>query len=97
MLNNDYMRNKITKITSKTSLSLLVGLATILASGTGQTATDTWSGATSSDWSTGSNWSLGLAPTSVDQARFGYSAQKCTDSWCGSFHSPKDVLVLQRN
>ena len=85
MLNNDYMRNKITKITSKTSLSLLVGLATILASGTGQTATDTWSGATSSDWSTGSNWSLGLAPTSVDQARFGYSAQSAPTLGAGLF------------
>ena len=85
MLNNDYMRNKITKITSKTSLSLLVGLATILASGTGQTATDTWSGATSSDWSIGSNWSLGLAPTSVDQARFGYSAQSAPTLGAGLF------------
>ena len=85
MLNNDYMRNKITKITSKTSLSLLVGLATILASGTGQTATDTWSGATSSDWSTGSNWSLGLAPTSVDQERFGYSAQSAPTLGAGLF------------
>jgi hypothetical protein len=73
MLNNNHMRNKITKIASKTSLPLLVGLATILASGTGQAATDTWSGATSSDWSTGSNWSLGFPPTSVDQAKFAWS------------------------
>jgi len=85
MLNNDYMKNKMVKITSKTSLLLLVGLATILASGTGQTATDTWSGATSSDWSTGSNWSLGLAPTSVDQARFGYSAQSAPTLGAGLF------------
>ena len=85
MLNNDYMKNKMVKITSKTSLLLLVGLATILATGTGQTATDTWSGATSSDWSTGSNWSLGLAPTSVDQARFGYSAQSAPTLGAGLF------------
>ena len=79
------MKNKMVKITSKTSLLLLVGLATILATGTGQTATDTWSGATSSDWSTGSNWSLGLAPTSVDQARFGYSAQSTPTLGAGLF------------
>ena len=85
MLNNDYMKNKMVKITSKTSLLLLVGLATILATGTGQALTDTWSGATSSDWSTGSNWSLGLAPTSVDQARFGYSAQSAPTLGAGLF------------
>ena len=70
MLNNDYMKNKMVKITSKTSLLLLVGLATILASGTGQAATVTWSGATSSNWSTGANWSPANVPTSSDVARF---------------------------
>jgi hypothetical protein len=70
MLNNDYMKNNIVKITSKTSLLLLVGLATILATGTGQAATVTWSGATSSDWSTGANWTTGFAPTSTDVAQF---------------------------
>ena len=79
------MVNKMVKITSKTSLPLIVGLATILASGTGQAETDFWSGATSSDWSTGSNWSLGLAPTSVDQARFGYSAQSAPTLGAGLF------------
>jgi len=85
MLNNDYMKNKMAKITSKTSLLVLVGLATILATGTGQTATDTWSGATSSDWSTGSNWSLGLPPTSGDVARFFYSAQSAPTLGAGLF------------
>ena len=64
------MRNKIIKVTSKTSLLVLVGLATILATGTGQTATDIWSGATSSAWSTGSNWGDGSAPASGDVAQF---------------------------
>ena len=85
MLNNDYMKNKMVKITSKTSLLLLVSLATILASRTGQAAIDTWTGNTSSDWSTGSNWNLGLAPTSVDQARFGYSAQSTPTLGAGLF------------
>ncbi len=85
MLNNNHMRNKITKIASKTSLLLLVGLATILASGTGQAATDTWSGATSSDWSTGSNWGDGSAPTSADVARFGYSTQSAPTLGAGLF------------
>lgn len=89
MLNNDYMVNKVIKITSKTSLSLLVGLATILASGTGQTATDTWSGATSSDWSTGSNWSLGYAPTSADMARFMWSTANAPTLGAGSFITTK--------
>jgi fibronectin-binding autotransporter adhesin len=85
MLNNDYMKNKMVKITSKTSLLLLVGLASILAAGTGQTAMDVWSGATSSDWSTGSNWSTGLAPTSADVARFGYSTQSTPTLGAGLF------------
>ncbi len=85
MLNNDYMKNKMIKIASKTSLPLLVGLAIILASGMGQAATDTWSGATSSDWSTGSNWGLGLPPTSADVARFGYSAQSTPTLGAGLF------------
>jgi hypothetical protein len=85
MLNSDYMGSKTSKITSKTSLLLLVGIATILASGTGQAATDIWSGATSSDWSTGSNWSLGFAPTSADVARFGYSTQSAPTLGAGLF------------
>ena len=85
MLNNDYMKNKMVKITSKTSLLLLVGLATILASRTGQAATDTWTGATSSDWSTGSNWGDGSAPTSSDVARFGYSTQSTPTLGAGLF------------
>ena len=85
MLNNIYMVIKKSKITSKTSLPLLVGLATILASGTGQTATDIWSGATSSDWSTGSNWGDGSAPTSTDVARFGYSTQSAPTLGAGLF------------
>ena len=89
MLNNDYMKNKMVKITSKTSLLRLVGLATILASGTGQAATDTWSGATSSDWSTGSNWSLGYAPTSVDQAKFAWSTVNTPTLGAGSFITTK--------
>ena len=93
MLNNDYMKNKMVKITSKTSLLLLVGLASILASGTGQAATDTWSGATSSDWSTGANWSLGFPPTSVDQARFGYSAQSAPTLGAGLFTVQKMHFV----
>ncbi len=79
------MKNKMIKIASKTSLPLLVGLAIILASGMGQAATDTWSGATSSDWSTGSNWGLGLPPTSADVARFGYSAQSTPTLGAGLF------------
>ena len=85
MLNNDYMRNKMVKITSKTSLVLLVGLTAILASRTGQAATDTWTGATSSDWSTGSNWGDGSAPTSLDVARFGYSTQSTPTLGAGLF------------
>jgi fibronectin-binding autotransporter adhesin len=85
MLNNDYMKNKMVKITSKTSLLLLVGLATILASRTGQAAIDTWTGNTSSDWSTGSNWSLGSAPASGDQARFGYSTRSTPTLGAGLF------------
>jgi len=85
MLNNDYMKNKMVKITSKTSLLLLVGLATILASGTGQAATDIWSGATSSDWSTGSNWGDGSTPTSADVARFGYSTRSTPTLGAGLF------------
>ena len=79
------MRNKMIKITSKTSLLLLVGITTILASGTGQAAIDTWTGNTSSDWSTGSNWNLGLVPTTIDQARFGYSAQSAPTLGAGLF------------
>jgi hypothetical protein len=86
MLNSDYMGNKTSKITSKTSLLLLVGLASILASGMGQAATDFWnSSPTSSDWSTGSNWSLGFAPTSADVARFGYSTQSAPTLGAGLF------------
>jgi hypothetical protein len=86
MLNSDYMGNKTSKITSKTSLHLLVGLATILASGTGQAATDFWnSSPTSSDWSTGSNWGDGSAPTSADVARFGYSTQSTPTLGAGLF------------
>ena len=83
------MRNKMVKSTSKTSLLRLVGLATILASGTGQAATDTWSGATSSDWSTGSNWSLGYAPTSADMARFMWSTANAPTLGAGSFITTK--------
>ena len=72
---------------------LLVGLATILANGTGQAATDEWRGTTSSDWSTGSNWNLGLAPTSVDQARFGYSAQSTPTLGAGLFTVQKLYFV----
>ena len=80
------MGNKMVKITSKTSLLLLVGLTTILASGTGQTATDFWnSSPTSSDWSTGSNWVDGSAPTSADVARFGYSTQSAPTLGAGLF------------
>jgi len=89
MLNNDYMVNKMAKITSKTSLSLLVGLATILASGTGQAATVTWSGATSSDWSTGSNWSPANVPTSADMARFMWSTANAPSLGAGSFITTK--------
>jgi fibronectin-binding autotransporter adhesin len=89
MLNNDYMKNKMVKITSKTSLLLLVGLASILASRTGQAATDTWTGATSSDWSTGSNWSLGYAPTSSDMARFMWSTANAPTLGAGSFITTK--------
>jgi hypothetical protein len=86
MLNSDYMGNKTSKITSKTSLHLLAGLATILATGTGQAATDFWnSSPTSSDWSTGANWSLGFPPTSADVARFGYSAQSTPTLGAGLF------------
>jgi fibronectin-binding autotransporter adhesin len=84
---------KKSKITSKTPLLLLVGLATILANGTGQAATDEWRGTTSSDWSTGSNWNLGLAPTSVDQARFGYSAQSTPTLGAGLFTVQKLYFV----
>ena len=89
MLNNDYMKNKMVKITSKTSLLLLVCLAIILASGMGQAATDTWSGATSSDWSTGANWSLGYAPTSADMARFMWSTANAPTLGAGSFITTK--------
>ena len=86
MLNSDYMGNKTSKITSKTSLLLLVGLASILASGMGQAATDFWnSSPTSSDWSTGSNWGDGSAPTSADVARFGYSTQSAPTLGAGLF------------
>ena len=68
---------------------LLVGLASILASGTGQAATDTWSGATSSDWSTGANWSLGYAPTSADMARFMWSTANAPTLGAGSFITTK--------
>jgi fibronectin-binding autotransporter adhesin len=70
-------------------LLLLVGIATILASGTGQAATDIWSGATSSDWSTGANWSLGYAPTSVDMARFMWSTANAPTLGAGSFITTK--------
>jgi hypothetical protein len=74
------------KITSKTSLHLLAGLATILATGTGQAATDFWnSSPTSSDWSTGSNWGDGSAPTIADVARFGYSTQSAPTLGAGLF------------
>jgi fibronectin-binding autotransporter adhesin len=89
MLSNIYMVIKKSKITSKTSLLLLVGLASILASGTGQAATDTWSGATSSDWSTGANWSLGYAPTSADMARFMWSTANAPTLGAGSFITTK--------
>ena len=86
MLNSDYMGNKTSKITSKTSLLLLVGLASILASGMGQAATDFWnSSPTSSDWSTESNWGDGSAPTSADVARFGYSTQSAPTLGAGLF------------
>ena len=83
------MVNKMIKITSKTSLPLLVCLAIILASGTGQAATVTWSGATSSDWSTGANWSLGYAPTSADMARFMWSTANAPTLGAGSFITTK--------
>jgi hypothetical protein len=89
MLNNDHMVNKMIKITSKTSLPLLVGLTTILVSGTGQAATVTWSGATSSDWSTGANWSPANAPTSADMARFMWSTANAPTLGAGSFITTK--------
>jgi fibronectin-binding autotransporter adhesin len=52
-------------------------------------ATDTWSGATSSDWSTGANWSLGYAPTSVDMARFMWSTANAPTLGAGSFITTK--------
>lgn len=54
-----------------------------------QAATDTWTGATSSDWSTGSNWSLGYAPTSVDMARFMWSTANAPTLGAGSFITTK--------
>jgi fibronectin-binding autotransporter adhesin len=68
---------------AKTTLALITCFA--LTSGVGRAAQDTWSGATSNDWSTGSNWSAGLAPTSADIARFGYSAQSTPTLGAGPF------------
>jgi fibronectin-binding autotransporter adhesin len=54
-----------------------------------QAQTDTWTGATSSDWSTGSNWSLGYAPTSANMARFMWSTANAPTLGAGSFITTK--------
>lgn len=54
-----------------------------------QAQTDTWTGATSSDWSTGSNWSLGFAPTSANMARFMWSTANAPTLGAGSFITTK--------
>ena len=75
------------KTLAKTTLALVACF--VLTSGVVQALTDTWSGATSSDWSTGSNWSLGYAPTSADMARFMWSTANAPTLGAGSFITTK--------
>jgi hypothetical protein len=69
---------------------LITTLLTILTlTFNSQAQTDTWTGATSSDWSTGSNWSLGYAPTSANMARFMWSTANAPTLGAGSFITTK--------